>query len=95
MKVVYARRAVRDLQSIGAHYRSVADEKTAEGAAERIELIVNLIGVTRILHRVSGSAPTCDQLRSCTTPTLFSIEFAAMQSKSYTFATRHADPGKG
>jgi toxin ParE1/3/4 len=44
MKVVYARRAVRDLQSIGAHYRSVADEKTAEGAAERIEHVINLIG---------------------------------------------------
>lgn len=44
MRVVYARRAVRDLRSIGAYYRSEADEKTAEGIATRIEHVINLIG---------------------------------------------------
>jgi toxin ParE1/3/4 len=44
MRVVYARRAVRDLRSIAAYYRSAADEKTAEGVAERIAHVVNLIG---------------------------------------------------
>jgi plasmid stabilization system protein ParE len=43
MRLVYAPRAVRDLRSIGAYYRSATDEKTAEGVAARIERLIDLI----------------------------------------------------
>jgi plasmid stabilization system protein ParE len=41
MNVVYAPRAVRDLEQIGAYYRAVADPKIASAIATRIETIIN------------------------------------------------------
>ena len=43
MKVEYAPRAIRDLQEIGAYYRTAADEKVAAAVAQRIEHVVNLV----------------------------------------------------
>jgi toxin ParE1/3/4 len=45
MKVVFAPRAVRDLERIGAYYRSVASEKVAGAAAERLRHVINLIAL--------------------------------------------------
>ena len=41
MTVVYARRAVRDLERIGAFYRAVADPGIAEAIARRIEYVID------------------------------------------------------
>ncbi len=40
MRVVYSPRAIRDLEQIGAYYRSAADDKIAGAIAERIELVI-------------------------------------------------------
>jgi len=41
MTVVYAPRAVRDLERIGAFYRAVADPGIAEAIARRIEYVID------------------------------------------------------
>ena len=94
MRLVYAPRAVRDLRSIAAYYRSATDEKTPKESLHVLSTSSILSFVTRILRRVSGGARKCDQPRSRAIRTLFFIEFAAMRSKSCTFATRHAGPGR-
>jgi toxin ParE1/3/4 len=51
MRVVYSPRAIRDLERIGAYYRSVADNRIAEAIAKRIERVID-----RLAHRPQ-SAP--------------------------------------
>ncbi len=43
MRVVYSPRAIRDLEQIGAYYRSVADNKIAAAIAERIERVIGRV----------------------------------------------------
>jgi toxin ParE1/3/4 len=52
MKVVYSPRAIRDLESIGAYYRTVADPTIAAAIADRIEYVINRLG------RLPHSAPS-------------------------------------
>ena len=55
MKVVFAPRAVRDLREIGVNFRSVATDRTARAAAERIRHVVGLIArQPEIAPRVIG-----------------------------------------
>ena len=44
MRIVYSPRAIRDLDTIAAYYRTVADSKIASAIAERIEYVVNRLG---------------------------------------------------
>jgi len=41
MTVIYAPRAVRDLEQIGAYYRATANPRIAAAIAERIERVIN------------------------------------------------------
>jgi toxin ParE1/3/4 len=41
MTVVYAPRAVRDIEKIGAYYRANADPDVAEAIGQRIEYVIN------------------------------------------------------
>jgi plasmid stabilization system protein ParE len=44
MRVVYSPRASRDLEQIGAYYRTVADATIATDIAERIEYVIIRLG---------------------------------------------------
>jgi toxin ParE1/3/4 len=43
MKVVYAPRAIRDLERIAAYYRTTADPKVAAAISSRIEQVISHI----------------------------------------------------
>jgi toxin ParE1/3/4 len=45
MRIAYSPRAIRDLDHIAAYYRTVADQKIAAAIAERIEYVVNRLGL--------------------------------------------------
>jgi toxin ParE1/3/4 len=45
MRIVYAPRAIRDLEEIGAYYREVAAPRVAAAIGERIERVVDRLAL--------------------------------------------------